>query len=284
FGNDGGIYRTDDVLAATPTYTNLNNNLGITQFYSAVGNSMSGTVVGGTQDNGTLRHLAGQPTSTWSFWAGADGGYTATDPTDPNYFYGEQQYLRVFRSVNGAGAAQSIVAGLGDAGSTTKALFIAPLILDPNDPNRLLAGGNQLWRTVNPKAVNPASVAWTSIKASASGALISAIAVQPGNSNVIWVAQTPVAIYKTTNGTSATPTWTPVSIAGLPTRLVTRIALFDANTAYVTFGGYGGARDNVWRTTDGGASWTNISSGLPMVPVYSLVLSPTIPSWLYIGT
>ena len=35
-------------------YTALNNNLGVTQFYGGAGNAASGTIVGGTQDNGTL--------------------------------------------------------------------------------------------------------------------------------------------------------------------------------------------------------------------------------------
>ena len=40
FGNDGGIYRAADVatVAQTSGWVNVNNNLGITQFYGAAGN------------------------------------------------------------------------------------------------------------------------------------------------------------------------------------------------------------------------------------------------------
>ncbi len=56
FGNDGGVYKADDVstVEGTSGWTELNNGLGITQFYAAAGNPTTGKIVGGTQDNGTL--------------------------------------------------------------------------------------------------------------------------------------------------------------------------------------------------------------------------------------
>lgn len=56
FGNDGGIYKNNDVSTADihTGWTELNNNLGITQFYGAAGNPTTGTIIGGTQDNGSL--------------------------------------------------------------------------------------------------------------------------------------------------------------------------------------------------------------------------------------
>jgi len=53
FGNDGGIYRTDDVIRVTEEsgWVPLNQNLDITQFYGAAGNLTSGTIIGGAQDN-----------------------------------------------------------------------------------------------------------------------------------------------------------------------------------------------------------------------------------------
>src|SRR5207244_3465102 len=47
FGNDGGIYKADNVATAAPGvgWTNLNHNLGITQFYAAAGNATTGVIV-----------------------------------------------------------------------------------------------------------------------------------------------------------------------------------------------------------------------------------------------
>jgi len=283
FGTDGGIFKTENILSPSPLLsTDINNNLGITQFYSARGN-VSGQVVGGTQDNGTLSHQVGDQAGAWTEWSlGGDGGDTAADLTDPDYFYGEYQFLGVFRSVNGAGqySAQGILGGLADAGSAAN--FIAPLVLDPNSPNRLLAGGQSLWLTLNPKASTPSAVTWSAIKAPVDGnSNISAIAVQPGNSNRIWVGHNSGAVYRTLNGATATPTWTFAG-TGLPARMVTSLAAVNSGTAYATFGGF--SSDNVWRTTNGGASWNSIHRNLPSAPIYSLVVGPTNPSWLYVGT
>ncbi len=55
FGNDGGIYRTEDVLAVAQMsgWVSLNNNLGITQLYSGTAGP-TGRVLGGAQDNGNV--------------------------------------------------------------------------------------------------------------------------------------------------------------------------------------------------------------------------------------
>ena len=162
-GNDGGVYRANNVytVSLTSGWQELNNNLGITQFYGGAGNTNSGVIVGGTQDNGDLRYTTSGGTEGWNTWSGGDGGYSAADRTDQNYFYGEYVYLQLHRSTNGAVSGSDIDAGLTDAG--TNANFIAPFILDPNTPTTLLGGGASLWRTTNAKASPPA---WTSIKAS----------------------------------------------------------------------------------------------------------------------
>ncbi|MBP7688710.1 MAG: proprotein convertase P-domain-containing protein [Thermoflexales bacterium] len=287
FGNDGGIYRANNVytVAGISGWEELNNNLGITQFYGAAGNNSSGVIIGGTQDNGTPRYIGG--TETWSTMFGGDGGYNAADPTNSNYFYGEYVYLRIHRSTNGGASSSYIYNGILDAQNST-ANFIAPFILDPNDANRLLGGGIQLWRSNNVKATTPT---WAGIKISTTNnSPISAIAVAPGNSDLIWVGHNNGDVYSTTTGTVVTPTWTRADLGtpNLPGRQVTRITIDPANTqkVYVTFGGF--SADNVWRTTNGGATWSDITgsglTGLPDVPVRSLVINPNNSNWLYVGT
>ncbi len=155
FGNDGGIYRANNVstVAQTSGWTNMNSSLGITQFYGAAGNS-AGVIVGGAQDNGNLRSSTNP--NAWTTMIGGDGGNVAADQTDPNYFYGEYVYLTLRRSINGGGSASDMYcnplpansgpcvgAGITEANIAVNpelyANFIAPLFLDPNEPNRLLA-------------------------------------------------------------------------------------------------------------------------------------------------
>lgn len=310
FGNDGGVYRAADIdLLGSDFPLNavgwqeLNNNLGITQFYGAAGNPSTGVIVGGTQDNGTLRYTGDR--EGWDSPFGGDGGFSAADPTNPSYFYGEYVNARVHRSTNGGVWSEyiygeTVVGGqaqlksppylLSDAASG-QANFIAPLILDPNDPNRMLVGAVRLWRSNDVKAPNTTTTGpqWASIKESISSN-ISAIAVAQGNSAIIWVGHNNGNVYRTSNGTAASPTWTRVDLntPNLPNRYVTRITIDPTNPAivYVAFGGF--SADNLYRTDDSGATWADRTgsgpTGLPDAPIRSLVIHPDYPSWLYAGT
>jgi photosystem II stability/assembly factor-like uncharacterized protein len=301
FGNDGGLYRVTDVYTVSQSdgWTELNNNLGITQFYSGAGTPSNGRIIGGTQDNGTLRYTGNS--ETWNTPFSGDGGWSAADPNDANYMYGEYVYLNVHRSANG-GSSSEYISGqywngfdwawkdvpfrIPDAFSQ-QALFIAPFVLDPNNSNRILAGGASLWRTNDAKTANSntSGPSWASI-ANPTGSLISAIAIAKGNSSLIWIGYTNGDVYFTTNGTVASPTWTRVDTnsPGLPNRYCTRITIdpTNSNRVYVTFGGF--SPDNVWRTENSGTSWTNITANLPSAPVRSLAVWAQNANNLYVGT
>ena len=285
FVNDGGVYRASNVHTVTPTsgWQELNNNLGVTQFYGVAGSVATGTIVGGTQDNGSLRYQTSTGAEGWTTMFGGDGGWSAADPTNSNYFYGEYVYLRIHRSTNGGASSSYIYSGISDAANSC-ANFIAPFILDPNNANTMLGGGCSLWRSANVKATTPS---WTAIKAPITGnSRISAVAVAKGNSNIVWVGHNNGDVYTTDNGAASSPSWTLVG-AVLPDRKVTRITIDPVNPdiVYVTFGGF--SPDNVWRTDDGGATWADItgvgSTGLPDAPVRSLVIHPQNSNWLYAG-
>lgn len=283
---DGSTYRTDDIYAATfgDGWARLDKTYRTTQFYGAAGNGTTGRIYGGTQDNGSQMLDVGSDVATVPF--GGDGGFCAIDPSDQNYLYGEYITLQIHRSTNGGASAGYITNGLADAG--TNANFIAPFILDPNNSARMLGGGVSLWRTNNVKSTTPT---WLSIKPAGDSA-ISAIAIAKGNSAVVWVAQNNAKIYKTTNGTATAPTWTTIddnsATNPLPDRYPTRIVIDPANSniVYVALGGF--SPDNLWKTTDGGATWTDITggaaTGLPDAPIRGLARHPGKPGWLYVGT
>jgi photosystem II stability/assembly factor-like uncharacterized protein len=284
FANDGGIYRNRlDRIGPTSGWQFLNNNLGITQFYSAAGNPTTGEIIGGTQDNGSLFYKPSTGPQNWRLTFGGDGGFSAADPSNPNVFYGEYVYLNIFRSSNRGVSGNLIVNGLGDTNRCAN--FIAPFILDPNQSNRMLAGGCGLWRSNNVRTGSPP--AWSRIKPNIAGNVpISAIAVLKGNSNHVWVGHNNGDIYKSTNALAANPTWVKVDRANMPNRFVTRIALKTANEVFTTFGGF--SPDNVWRTANGGTTWADRTgvgvTGLPSAPVRSIVIHPTRRNWLYVGT
>lgn len=297
--NDGGVYRANDISLANDGadpasngWTFLNNGLAITQFYG--GSGLTGArISGGTQDNGTLAY-AGTGTLWNTIWGG-DGGYSALDGTDTNFLYGEYVFLDIFRSTDGGATDAFQAPGRGiickgiaeanvqDCGGSGKANFIAPFILDPNNSSRMLAGAASLWVSSDVKSAAPT---WRAIKPPhpEDGNYISAIAVAKGNSDVIWTAHNNGEIFRTSNGTAATPVWTQVSSATTPARFVTRIYIDNdnANRVYATFGGY--TAGNLWRTTDNGANWTDISGVLPQAPIRGFARNPTKADWLYVGS
>jgi photosystem II stability/assembly factor-like uncharacterized protein len=300
FGNDGGLYRADNVFALnsgnfSPAngWRALNNGLGVTQFYAGAGKrSAGGRIIGGTQDNGSLSYQAG---TNWTTWAGGDGGYSAVDPIDDNTYYGQYVYLSIHRVING-GVRQYICTGITEgltgvtgqpycgANATQKANFIAPFILDPNNRDRMLAGANSLWASNNVRDPVPA---WAAIKPPIGGDAgtnyINAIATAEGNANIVWVGHNGGQVFRSSNALAATPTWTQVS-TGLPARQVARILIHPTNHDHVIVSYTGFAVGNLWETRNAGASWTNITSNLPAAPIFSVVRHPNRDTWLYAGT
>ncbi|MEZ5426657.1 MAG: hypothetical protein R2747_10355 [Pyrinomonadaceae bacterium] len=309
FGNDGGMFRADDVstVGQTNGWINLNNNLGITQFYGGTA-SVNGVLFGGTQDNSTLRADVvpnmdpPYDPQGWMVPSGGagDGGYVAADPADPNYLYGETQNLGLFRSSDGGMTVTSINAGITE---TANANFIAPFIIDPGNPDTMLAGALSLWQSTDVKSA--AVPTWTAIKPpnpipqpAPNPPLpnpISAIAVSPTASSFIVVGHNNGAIFMTTTGglawnqinTPPAPPGTPPT----PQRFVTRVAIDNTRTPnwiYATFGGFN--NNNVWVTKDLGATWIDVSGAsgtatdLPAVPVRSILINPANNNFLYVGT
>ena len=295
-GNDGGVYRADNVDAiafgASGTgWVNANTGLAVTQFYSGAGrNAPGGRVIGGTQDNGSLQ-LAG---GSWFPFRGGDGGYVAVDPANDLLFYGSYVYLSIHRSTNG-GFASYICNGITEAmpnegnstfcgaGATKKANFIAPFILDPNNPNRLLAGANSLWVSDNAKAGTPS---WRTIKAPspATDNFINAVAVHEGNGNLAWVGHNNGELYRSNDALAQTPTWTRVGAGLLPARRVLRVMIDRANPNRVIVAFTGFSPANVWQTLDGGATWSSITGNLPAAPVFDVKRHPQRADWLYAAT
>lgn len=317
FANDGGVYLAEDVLAVgmepeppfIQGWTELVNTYGVTQFYGAAGNSASGKIIGGAQDNGTLCFDPAAGTEGWMEIFGGDGGWCAADPTDPSVFYGEYVFLNIHRNMDGgtsndtegdryiSGQFWDAAAGdwawkpvpfrIPDAMNRT-ALFIAPFVIDPNQPNRLIAGGLSLWRTNDAKAPNTplSGPRWASIKPSA-GSAISALAVLQGNSDVIWVGHEDGKVFRTVNGTAGVPTWQRMDQIGQrplhANRYCTCITLDPRNPAhaYVAFGGY--VSENIWATRDG-ATWENLGATLPAAPIRAIAVHPANSNFVYVGT
>ena len=270
--NDGGIYRSND---AGTTWASLNSGLALTQFYSGISLHPSefAIVLGGTQDNGTLRY---NNSTTWAPVIGGDGGFTAINYDNPLIQFGETQWTA--NSTSGGprrsdgGAFVRKVSGINTAES---ALFIPPLVMDPTDSRVLYFGTVRLYRTDN------SAESWAAISpVFATNARVSAIAPATADPATIYIATNTGQVHVTSN-TGAV--W-ELRTSGLPTRSVTDLAVDprDPLTAVVTFSGFG--TPHIYRTTNAGVSWSNISGNLPDMPVNSILLDPASRGLLLAGS
>jgi hypothetical protein len=286
-GNDGGIWRAVDytTVGSTTGFENLNHSLAITQFYGGAGNATLGFLLGGTQDNGTPVS-EGQPDG-WVLRGFGDGGFVGADPVpDANgnyFFYGENQYWSTFRLTYSTSTHtwQNAISLNGTSGSGFD--FIPPMILDPNNARRLYKGDGGLQKLEN-AGVADGSTPWQRVK-QPGPISVSAIAVAPGNSDIVWVGDMNGNIFSTANALAASPTWTQRNTGtSLPGRYCSRIAFDPANIAhvYLTFTGFTGG--NVWKSLDGGATWTGIHSNLPAMPMRSILVNPSNSNYLYVGS
>ncbi len=286
--NDGGVFFTADIYTANTFngWLSLNQGYQTGQYYAIAGDGPTGLTLGGLQDNGTLRLTAASTAASLTY--GGDGGFTAIDSGDPQYVYGEYVGLSdLFRSQDGGVSISAFLdSSLPERGMGN---FISPFILDPNAPGRMLAGAYSLWRSNNVKTGSPPT--WSAIHV-AQPTQVSAIAVAPGNSDVIWVAHNDGRVFKTSNGTAANPTWTTIDDNGatnpLPSRFPGRILIDSRNPNWVIIALGGFSSGNLQRSTDGGQTWSLLTgtggATLPDAPIHAIAQHPVRPDWLYVGT
>ena len=275
-GHDGGLSRTDDVNATGVTWTSLDNGYNVTQFYSVsiAPDSGSDVIMGGAQDNGTLRGT--QPgLSAWDMVFGGDGTIVVVSPSADNRLYTQYQGGQMQRM----GWDGSGVVSITPSGSTNQ-MFVNPIVLDPNNSSVLYyAGGanapsltSALWR--NDNAPNASTADWTALGNTDVGAApgyvrtISAIGVSRANSpNVVYYGTIDGIVKRADNANTATPTVTDITPPGLNGGtanggFVRCVAVDPANSsrALAVFGNYN--FQGLWYTTNGGSTWTDVEGNL----------------------
>lgn len=279
-GNDGGVYRSQSNGSVTGSWTK-GTYQPFNQFYTvAVSRQDSTRVLGGAQDNGSLRSWG---TPSWNSINGGDGTTSLIDPNTQNNVYVCSQNGACRRSTNGGTSTSAF-------GSTTSSRrnWLTPVVFDPNNPAIMYYGGERLNRsTNNAQTFTVISPDLTHGNGGINGYVygtITTIAVAKSNAATIYVGTDDGRVWITRNTGS---TWTEIT-AGLPTRWITRIAVDPANAdlAYVTVSGYrnGDSLAHVFKTTNGGGTWTDISGDLPDAPVNDLVLDPATSTTLFVGT
>ncbi|MEZ5962409.1 MAG: hypothetical protein R3F56_01060 [Planctomycetota bacterium] len=292
---DGGIFRADDIdTVATGTWVARNNGMATTQFYGASTHPITRRTVGGTQDQGGLRTQNFAPfseiidTGITPNQTLGDAGFSAVDPTDDTFAYLTGTDLEIFRSTDGGLTARQ----MGPTNGADFPNFFAPMILHPDNNNRLLIGGQNLYQSTNPRATTPT---WTIIKSPVTGTNpIAAVAASQPTTNdpdVIWVAHNSTlggasrVFFTRTGGGTATGSWTEENFAR-PNRLPMRITIDpnDPMHVFLCLGGF--AADNLWERVPTGTTtgvWQQINTPVN-APVRDFEIDPTDPNCFVLAT
>jgi len=296
-GNDGGLWRTDDAEAPTVTWTNLNQNLTLTQFYPNLSVNPSDPTIafGGAQDNGSQVF---QATPNWTNTKCGDGGQTAVDFQVPTRVYITCQLIRLFFSPSGGTDANSyVLIGAGINPNRTDSVdFIPPIATDPSTQGLVYFGTDHIYQSSDNgntfKAIS-------GLLPTRSGNYLTALGVSPTNPAVVYAGTNGGEVFVTTNAASTSPSFAQVGVNRLPLRNVTALVVDAADptgrTAYSVFSGFAVTADgdhygHIFKTIDAGVNWTDVSctnlthcespnpSDLPNIPVNDVVVDPEDPA------
>jgi photosystem II stability/assembly factor-like uncharacterized protein len=279
-GNDGGMFISHNGGSSwTKCY-----DLPITQFYAITIDQLNPhRLYGGTQDNSTPRTLDGEY-DNWDVIFYGDGFYCNVDFTNSNVIYAEAQYGYLGKSVN-LGQYWSIITDGIDGSERVN--WMMPVVMSPHNNDILYCGTERVYETVN------GGDWWNAISPDLTGGgghgnlifgTITTIGVSPISDQIIWAGTDDSRVWVTTDRGS---NWNMVS-EDLPDRWCTRVTpdVFNQATAYASFSGYkiDELLPHIFKTTDYGATWTDISGDLVDIPINDILPDPLHPGWLYAGT
>jgi hypothetical protein len=277
-GNDGGVWASSDDGGS---WVNKNGTLQITQFYpgAALDPGNYDVAMAGTQDNGTPR-TGGSP--QWALTTFGDGAACVIDGNSPGTtWYTSFQYLNLNKTIDGGASYFGAVNGLLDA-NTLAAPFIGQFRACPADPNVLIAGSDNVWRTIDAAGV------WVQNSPDPldpTGARVVTLAFAPSDPTcgTYAVGTRAGRVLRTSD---AGVTWIDVS-ADLPSRAVNDLEFdpTDANVLYAAVSGFGGP--HLFRTANvlsPSPAWFTADGGIPDTPINAILVDPGSSNILYAGS
>jgi len=300
-----GVFRINRNLAASPTLYVATDGSGI--FKSTDGGA---TWVDSNGAGGTML-------SCWFI------GDIATTTTDPNRLYAVSSCATptgLFRSTDGGVTWSAALTGAG-AGQMPVGTDLDQVTVDPTNADVVYATGatTGIWKSID--AGNTWAQINNGLSAGAFGSVLkpTRVRIDGNNANNLYVAVRGGGVFLSTNGGAL---WTSQN-AGLPAGDVTNINgdRIDTNVVYATFGHfaykgvqnagtitwsllentlpgvtfispslpapttlYAGSLAGFFRSTDGGANWTELREGLPPASINAVKPDPVDANVVYATT
>ncbi len=226
-------------------------------------------------------------------------GYVAPDPLDPDIVYGG----RVTRFDRRTGQVQDVSPRpLRDGGY--RIIRTMPILFSPVDPQTLYFSSNVLWKTttggqswdqISPDLSretwevpeNVGKYRGTPAARVSRRGVIYTIAPSYVDIDVIWVGTDDGLIHVTRDGGTTWSDVTPPELGPWAKVSLMDASHTDVNTAYAAINTLrlDDLRPHIYRTRDGGATWTHITDGIPDGgPVNVVREDPERPGLLFAGT
>lgn len=278
-GNDGGVYRSED-NGADGTWIHGRVQPWSQFFTIDVSEQDPSWINGGLQDQGSVRSWNGP---SWNNYNGGDGVKNAINPTHKLNVFACSQYGSCVRSDNGGNSKSSLTTTSARAG------WLTPIEFQPGNTDTVYWAADRLnksvdrgrsWTVVSPDLGKGDGGGETNPLYANHYGTIQAVGLNHADPQVIYAGTDNALLWKTVDGGA---NWTELTPA--VRRWVTHIEVKrdNPNVVYMTFSGYrsGDHTPYVVRSTNGGATWTDISANLPQAPVNDLVL---VRGRIYVAT
>ncbi len=315
-GQDGGVAVSND---RGENWRKI-ENLPVGQFYQVWADNREPYywIGGGLQDNGTWigpsrnKDRAGILNDDWKMISFGDGFYVVAHPDNPDLLLSESQGGEVYLTDHRSGEQQSVVPNpeINCCGPASlypvRFHWNAPLVPSQHDKNTVFLGGNivfkstdfgRSWSQISPdlttndpeKLKSAGGPIWEENTVAEFHCTIISLAESPVQAGVLWAGSDDGNLQLTRD---AGKNWSNLTanVAGLPPNSpVSHIepSRTHVNVAYASFDRHmlDDYKAYVYKTTDGGKSWTNISDNLPeFAYVWVVREDPVNPNLIYAGT
>ena len=288
--NDGGAAISFNYGRTWSTQSNMPTS----QFYRITADNLFPyNIYGGQQDNSSVKIASlstgryGISEQDWTYAAGGESAFLAFDPDNPRYVYGGS-YLGTIEVLDmeskvGTNIMAAPIQYLGREARNMKYLFNwnAPIIRSKHNPETYYHGAQLVLRTkdngitweeispdltrdIDEKQGNGGGPYTNEAVGAENYGTLSYIIESPNEKGVLWTGSDDGYVYLSKDDGK---TWNNVTPKGLGETLVNAIEVSPHNpaTAYIAttrykFNDYTPA---IYKTTNYGQSWTNISSGIP---------------------